>query len=171
MLVQYPYAPTQMLLQHIFCDTLPSYRSLNFFFFISFLPYFSLNPFRILARSSSLTTSLASLLLPTLLCLLLTCFLPCFPVDSFVAPNKCFSPVLWVSLGTYVGDLGRENFSQLSSPMKLQQQLLHLQWVSWEAPRTLQHAAWRPQIRPSSIIPQLLGGLLRFHDSYTWAQT
>lgn len=83
---------TQMLLQHIFCVTLPSYRSLSFFLLISLLPHFSLNPFRILVAASSLTTSLASVLTPTLLCLSLTCFLPCFPFDSFVAPKECFQP-------------------------------------------------------------------------------
>lgn len=130
MLVQYPYSPTQMLLQHIFCDIPPSYRSVSFFLFISFLPHFPLSPFRILVGSSSLTTSLASVLAPTLLHLSLTCFLPCFPVDSFLAPNKCvfslFSEFPW----GLVYDLGKESFSQISSPMKLQQQLLYLQWLS-----------------------------------------
>lgn len=51
------------------------------------------------------------MLTPTLLCLSLTYILPCFPVDSFVCPNRnVFSPVLWASLRTCVGDLGKESF-------------------------------------------------------------
>lgn len=113
------FAHTAALTAH-FCEELPSYTSLSKFlslYFHFFLTSSSLvsQPFQDLS-GVFFPKSLSSICAQTYSALFTFDtggVFPSFPVDSFIAPNKCLSnPALWVSLRTCVGGSGKERFSQ-----------------------------------------------------------